>query len=638
MPNSFIQLQKSCKTASTLIIALTLLVILNLTISEAHGAVNNVYVYNGEFSWYDSLCKGYALQELGLLKSGKPNMSAEFEIKNAGGNVIGYKSPDGTKEAYDLRATSLTTAYQRLVNTAGGLLFICVHGEGHEDFDESPPKHHAGGVIRLDNFDQFTGFGKGTGARLRGKIGAYPLGQAPKGNLNPPLEVHLHACYSASDPDGAGKPEISVKDSLKKFLGASGKVLGNPAIARMAIDVAISCGAGDQQSATEDALSEQFKKDKASDVESWLKAKAQDFSKHFAELDKLIPADAKKAGVRIEITYSAIETDAQAISLGSGEARDEQCGCTAGNCNEPSISQEPEIPGLPGLDLNRNCLFENPEFFNALDSWISGVVSNELFFEVTDLWISNAQIPSCRPASGGPPAAPPSSSCPAGPRLSFVQQGVPASGSIFEQGAFRLGVAFQQAVSIPDGTSFDVEISSDDFQVVDLGGGAFRGPIDGPFNRIGDSHLQGNGFMRTGTNFPSQFEFFHFEVKPGSDPSSSSGNVSVSVRISPQGCPAVTGRASINVRFQGAMQAASISSLLADLKNSGIKSGRLFILDQSGRLLLSLKFDSHNSLTTRDLRISGRPLANGVYFYQVFSKDADGRVVLSQKKRLLVIR
>ncbi|MBI1729257.1 CAP domain-containing protein [Candidatus Acetothermia bacterium] len=43
-------------------------------------------------------------------------------------------------------------------------------------------------------------------------------------------------------------------------------------------------------------------------------------------------------------------------------------------------------------DLDHNCLIENPEFFAAVDSWISGAIDNVLFFQLVDDWIGSKKI------------------------------------------------------------------------------------------------------------------------------------------------------------------------------------------------------------------------------------------------------
>jgi hypothetical protein len=44
------------------------------------------------------------------------------------------------------------------------------------------------------------------------------------------------------------------------------------------------------------------------------------------------------------------------------------------------------------FDANGNCVIDDPEFFNAIDQWIAGQVSNELFFQVVDAWISQTDV------------------------------------------------------------------------------------------------------------------------------------------------------------------------------------------------------------------------------------------------------
>ena len=46
------------------------------------------------------------------------------------------------------------------------------------------------------------------------------------------------------------------------------------------------------------------------------------------------------------------------------------------------------------FDLNDNSLIEDVEFFDAIDGWVNGNVSNDLFFEIVDAWISAAIVSS----------------------------------------------------------------------------------------------------------------------------------------------------------------------------------------------------------------------------------------------------
>jgi hypothetical protein len=52
----------------------------------------------------------------------------------------------------------------------------------------------------------------------------------------------------------------------------------------------------------------------------------------------------------------------------------------------------PAPGGVQQFDANGNCVIDDPEFFNAIDQWIAGRVSNELFFRVVDAWISQTNV------------------------------------------------------------------------------------------------------------------------------------------------------------------------------------------------------------------------------------------------------
>lgn len=48
--------------------------------------------------------------------------------------------------------------------------------------------------------------------------------------------------------------------------------------------------------------------------------------------------------------------------------------------------------GLKQFDTNNNCRIDDPEFFNAIDAWVQGQITNDLFFDVVDAWISQANV------------------------------------------------------------------------------------------------------------------------------------------------------------------------------------------------------------------------------------------------------
>ncbi len=47
---------------------------------------------------------------------------------------------------------------------------------------------------------------------------------------------------------------------------------------------------------------------------------------------------------------------------------------------------------LADFDTNDNCSIDDPEFFNAVDSWLSESISDALFFDVLDAWIGQTDV------------------------------------------------------------------------------------------------------------------------------------------------------------------------------------------------------------------------------------------------------
>jgi len=59
---------------------------------------------------------------------------------------------------------------------------------------------------------------------------------------------------------------------------------------------------------------------------------------------------------------------------------------------QPPSGPTPGLGGLAQFDSNGNCTIDDPELFNAIDAWIAGQVSNDLFFQAVDAWISQSNV------------------------------------------------------------------------------------------------------------------------------------------------------------------------------------------------------------------------------------------------------
>ena len=148
-------------------------------IGNVDGQVNTVYTYNGDKIGFDSVCKGYAWQQLGLLgQNGAPINVPEKQIIRDGNKVIGYRNTSGQLEAYDLTQAELTTAYNRIINVQGGSLTTCGHGRSHTDTRDGD-RHKGGELLLGENY--YAGFGTGTGIP---ESQSYNLGNAPANGTN----------------------------------------------------------------------------------------------------------------------------------------------------------------------------------------------------------------------------------------------------------------------------------------------------------------------------------------------------------------------------------------------------------------------------------------------------------------------
>ena len=222
-----------------------------------------VFVYNkkpnNDLNDFDSNAFGFILQELGLLDAfGKPNITEANTIRDAGGNVIGYKSSDGTKEAYDVNANVTTDdAWKRVAN--GGMLHIIKHGALRLDLID-----FEGGGIVLDKDDVFDGFmpvggtTTGTGAGYVNDpnhlSGPYPLTPRPGANIT----LNLNGCWTSRDPDGAGpvKPVTATGGDVPGV----GSTLGVPGVENTEVIVDVVGGDPNTNKAAKERLREHARK------------------------------------------------------------------------------------------------------------------------------------------------------------------------------------------------------------------------------------------------------------------------------------------------------------------------------------------------------------------------------------------
>lgn len=191
---------------------------------------DKVFVFNDNADRTNQFAKNYIWQDLGLsnddgeMGTVQPNGDITLGgnkvgevIKNANGDVIGYRNADGTKEAYDVDKTSTNMAWMRVADN--GCLVVMKHGGGRNGT--------TGGGIHLDGSQSFDGFkqqgtnGNGTGAGFRNNQtkqpnGPYPLTPRPGANI----KITLYVCNGGTDPDGGG-PKRSVGATAGDIPGVS---------------------------------------------------------------------------------------------------------------------------------------------------------------------------------------------------------------------------------------------------------------------------------------------------------------------------------------------------------------------------------------------------------------------------------
>lgn len=212
-------------------------------VQQVWGLPLSVFVYNKHNDGFDNIAEGFIWQSLGLVDAnGKPGtIQRDGTIKDDRGNVlgqvlldvterhiIGYRSADGTREAYNVSARNITTdeAWLRVANN--GTFRIIKHGGRFVRGGVLP-----GGGMMLDNglmYDGFTNRNNQDQGTRGGSInpftgrpnGAYPLTPRPGANVT----FIADGCNTAFDPDGPGRPMTSVTASAANVPGV-GAVQGH---------------------------------------------------------------------------------------------------------------------------------------------------------------------------------------------------------------------------------------------------------------------------------------------------------------------------------------------------------------------------------------------------------------------------
>ncbi len=235
-----------------------LLVIAPLASPSLAQMPTTVYAYNHNTKdGYDNNAEAWIWQELGLLDAdGNPIAVPEAQkIRNADGDVIGYRSADGTKEAYDLNSTATAdSAWQRVAND--GTFHIAKHGVSFEADDMD----YEGGGITLDGSKVYGGFkavgGTGAGTGVDFGNGVYPITPRPGAGI----QVDLNSCWSSKDPDGAQPEFESVEDSIAGIPGVGG-VTGQMGTVQKRANSSLVGGTGAERNAAWEKLREQARKD-----------------------------------------------------------------------------------------------------------------------------------------------------------------------------------------------------------------------------------------------------------------------------------------------------------------------------------------------------------------------------------------
>lgn len=219
--------------------------------SAANALPTTVFVYNhNPGDVFEDNAEGFIWQQLGLLDAHGAPISPIPEsqiIRDGANNIIGYRSFDGTKEAYNVNSSATTAqAWQRVA--AGGELHIIKHGLHTTDGAGAPLE---GGGLQLDGGEPYDGFGAGTGmgyARSDGTGGPYSLPARPGADIT----INANGCYTSHDPDADGT-RTSVTDSAAGVDGV-GSTQGHDGMVYTKCYFGLQGGTPAQQTAALEAL------------------------------------------------------------------------------------------------------------------------------------------------------------------------------------------------------------------------------------------------------------------------------------------------------------------------------------------------------------------------------------------------
>ena len=284
-----------------------------------------VYVFNQRSNDnFDNQAKARIWQHLGLLETnGKPGRIVGFDIKdsnnniighviredpaNAGSPIIGYKSKDGTKEAYDVNSKATTNfAWQRVA--IRGRFEIIKHGFTFWDEDEG--RQRDGGGITLDKGRAYPGFrgndANGTGLPIPADpsdpnsepLAPYPL----KPRRDAKIKIYLNGCFTSSDPDGDANEFRSVTSTAKDDVNSVGTITGNEGTIYLTTNFTLKGTAGQQRAGMQKLLQKanatKFKNTKALvAIGTWIS------SLPFATRWETLQAALQGTGAKINLKY-----------------------------------------------------------------------------------------------------------------------------------------------------------------------------------------------------------------------------------------------------------------------------------------------------------------------------------------------
>jgi hypothetical protein len=215
----------------------------------------------------------------------------------------------------------------------------------------------------------------------------------------------------------------------------------------------------------------------------------------------------------------------------------------------PPMLEVEELPaptGLAQFDANHNSVIDTPEFFDILDAWIAKEIDDETFFQGLDLWISG------EPISGAPPPSSPPTPCFLDSEVIALWRGNPIIGVLQVEGLTPIGVAFNQPITLPQGTSLQLNVSSTN-PGLEVGEGQWRSPFQGQFSQVSPTSLLGIGSLLLDVDLPARKELAQVTLQPTPEAPQPGAQILIQLQVTLPNCPSIQFQTTVNLNIRQPM-------------------------------------------------------------------------------------